>query len=127
MRFPFAFDYPFAAPLVALGVTPYTAHVDVGDEWFDVRFGLWRLRTPLANVGPLEVTGPYHPLRAVGLRLSLTDRGVTFGTNARAGLCVRFLEPVPAALPAGLLRHPGATVTVRDPDLLREEIVRAAA
>ena len=127
MRFPFDFDYPLAAPLVALGVTPVTAHVDVGDGWFDVRFGPWRLRTPLANVGSLNVTGPYHPLRALGLRLSLSDRGVTFGTNARAGLCVEFLEPVPAVLPGRLLRHPGATVTVRDPERLREEIVRAAA
>jgi hypothetical protein len=127
MRFPFAFDFPLAAPLVVLGVTPYTAHVDVGDGWFDVRFGLWRLRTPLANVGPLHVTGPYNPVRALGLRLSLADRGVTFGTNARAGLCVEFREPVPAVLPGGLLRHPGATVTVRDPERLREEIVRAAA
>jgi hypothetical protein len=127
MRFSFDFDYPLAAPLVVLGVTPHTSHVDVGDGWFEVRFGLWRLRTPLGNLGPLRVTGPYNPLRALGLRLSLTDRGVTFGTNARAGLCVQFHEPVPAVLPVGLLRHPGATVTVRDPERLREEIVRAAA
>jgi hypothetical protein len=125
MRFPFAFDYPLAAPLAAVGVTPLTAHVDVEDDWFDVRFGPWRLRTPLANVGTLTVTGPFRAYRSIGIRLSLTDRGVTFGTNARQGLCVQFLEPVPAALPLGLLRHPGATVTVRDPEGLRTEIARA--
>ena len=119
MRFAFEFDYPLAAPLLAAGVTPRTAHVDVDDGWFDVRFGLWRLRTPLSNVAGATVTGPYHPLRALGTRVSLADRGVTFGTNARQGVCVRFHEPVPAALPAGLLRHPGATVTVREPEGLR--------
>src|SRR4051794_38097595 len=122
MRFPFAFDYPLAAPLLAVGVTPYTAHVDVGDGWLDVRFGLWRLRTPLDNLGPLTITGPYRAYRALGTHVSLADRGATFGTNTRRGLCVEFREPVPAALPGGLLRHPGATVTVGEPERLREEI-----
>jgi hypothetical protein len=127
MRFPFAFDFPLAAPLAAVGVVPATAHVDVGDGWFTVRFGPWRLRTPVANVGAMHVTGPYRAYRALGTHVSLADRGVTFGTNTRQGLCVEFFEPVPAALPGGLLRHPGATVTVREPERLREELVRAAA
>jgi hypothetical protein len=127
MRFPFDFDYPLAAPLAAVGVTPFTAHVEVADGWFDVRFGPWRLRTPLANLGSSHITGPYRAYRALGTHISFADRGVTFGTNTRRGLCVEFLRPVPAALPAGLLKHPAATVTVREPERLREEIVRAAA
>jgi hypothetical protein len=127
MRFPFDFDYPLAAPLAAVGVTPFTAHVDVGDGWFDVRFGPWRLRTPLANVGATHLTGPYHALRVLGTRISLADRGVTFGTNTRRGLCVELRRPVPAALPVDLVKHPAVTVTVRDPERLRQEIARAAA
>jgi len=84
MRFPFDFDYPLAAPLAAFGVTPFTSHVDVADGWFDVRFGPWRLRTPLANLGATHVTGPYSPLRALGTRISLADRGVTFGARGSA-------------------------------------------
>ena len=126
MRFAFDFDYPLAAPLAAFGVTPFTSHVDVADGWFDVRFGPWRLRTPLANLGATHVTGPYSPLRALGTRISLADRGVTFGSSTRQGLCVELLEPVAAALPLGLVKHPGVTVTVREPERLRDEIARAA-
>lgn len=52
------------------------------------------------------------------MRLSLADAGVTFASSTAAGLCLRFAEPVPALLPGGWLRHPGATVTVADPDAL---------
>ena len=126
MRFPFAFEYPLAAPLAAVGVLPSTSHVDVDGEWFTVRFGPWRLRTPTANVGAMHLTGPYNAFRVLGTRISLADRGVTFGTNTRQGLCVTFHEPVPGAVPGGLLRHPAATVTVGEPDRLREELLRAA-
>jgi hypothetical protein len=126
MRFPFEFDYPLAAPLALVGVTPYTAHVDVGDGRLVVRFGPWRLETELGNVGAMHVTGPFRAYRVLGTHVSLADRGVSFGTNTRQGLCVEFLQPVTAALPGGLLRHPGATVTVRDPDRLRSEITRAS-
>lgn len=126
MRFPFAFDYPLAATLAPLGVTPMTTHVDVEDSWFDVRFGPWRLRTPVGNITAAHLTGPYSVVRALGVRVSLSDRGVTFGTSTRQGLCVTFAEPVSGALPRGLLRHPGATVTVLDPERLRDEILRAA-
>ena len=43
---------------------------------------------------------------------SLADRGVTFATNSRRGLCVSFVEPVHGIEPTGVLRHPAATVTV---------------
>jgi hypothetical protein len=127
MRFPFAFDYPIAAPLAAVGVLPATAHVDVDDEWFAVRFGPWRLRTPVGNLGAAHLTGPYNAFRVLGTHISFADRGVTFGTNTRQGLCVAFHEPVSAALPGGLLRHPAATVTVAEPERLRAQIARASA
>jgi hypothetical protein len=81
-----------------------------------VRFGPWRCETDLANVAGTEVTGPYRPVRAIGARLSLKDRGLTFGTNAERGVCVRFREPVRGLEPTGRLRHPGLTVTVEDVD-----------
>jgi hypothetical protein len=116
-RFEFAFSRPLSWPLALIGVTPWTAHVDVTDE-FAVRFGPWSLVTPLSNVEGAEVTGPYLPFKVFGPHISLADHGVTFGTTWRRGVCVRFREPVPAALPMGLLRHPGVTVTVADADRL---------
>ena len=113
-RFAFLHDPRFEAPLRALGVTRETAWVELDGELLRVRFGRLGLSSPLANVAGAEVTGPYRWYRAIGPRLSLADRGVTFGTAAHAGACVRFHEPVPALL-GPRIGHPGATMTVADP------------
>jgi hypothetical protein len=118
-RFAFDFSTPLSWPLRLLGVSPWTAHVDVDRGELSVRYGPWTLRTPLTNIASVQVTGPYNPLRSVGVHISLTDRGVTFGTTPQRGVCVTFREPVAAALPTGLLRHPGLTVTVEDVEGLR--------
>jgi hypothetical protein len=115
-RFDFAFSRVLSWPLTLLGVTPWTAHVDVTDEDLTVRFGPWSLSTPRSNVEGASVTGPYLPFRVLGPHVSLSDHGVTFGTSWRRGVCVRFHEPVAAALPMGLLKHPAVTVTVEDPE-----------
>ena len=115
-RFPFAIPRRWL-PLVALfGAGPGTAWVLLDGDRLEIRFGLWVLRTPLANVAGAEVTGPYSTVKALGVRLSAVDRGITFGTTGARGACLRFTDPVPAADPFGLLRHPGATVTVVDPE-----------
>jgi hypothetical protein len=115
-RFPFRFDRRLA-PLGALfGVRAAGAYVEVDDSHLLVRFGRWSLHTPLSNVQGTELTGPYRWWKVAGpAHVSLADQGVTFATNSEAGLCIRFHEPVPAALPGSFLRHPGATVTVADP------------
>lgn len=123
-RFDFAFSRPLSWPLALLGVTPWTAHVEVTDDEFAVRFGPWSLVTPLSNVEGAQVTGPYLPFKVLGPHISLADRGVTFGTTWRRGVCVRFHEGVPAALPGGLLRHPAVTVTVADAQRLVDLLER---
>ena len=120
-RFPFRFDPAFRLPLALLGVRPSTARVRVGDD-LDIRFGRFRLSTPWSNVAGAEVSGPFKAHRAIGPRLSLADRGVTFGTSTRRGVCIRFHRPVGALLGERRLRHPGATVTVADPDGLQAAI-----
>ncbi|MBV9487198.1 MAG: hypothetical protein JO246_14205 [Frankiaceae bacterium] len=98
-------------------MTAATTYVRVTDTELDARFGLWHVRTPLENVTGVEITGPYSTLKTIGpAHLSFTDRGVTFATNRRRGLCIRFAEPVKCMDPTGRLRHPGLTVTVVDPE-----------
>lgn len=117
-RFRFAFDPRYRRFAAPLGITPATAWVDLGDE-LDARFGAWRLRTPRANVVGAEVTGPYGFWKTAGpAHLSFSDRGLTFATNGRRGVCVRFAEPVAGIDPLGLVRHPALTLTVEDPDRL---------
>jgi hypothetical protein len=96
-----------------------TARVVVTDDEFLVRFGPWQLHTHLANIAGAQVSAGYAFHRMAGpAHLSLTDRGVTFATNSRRGLCVSFREPVHAIEPTGVIRHPAATVTVADPEAL---------
>jgi hypothetical protein len=73
------------------------------------------VRTQLGNIASAELTGPYGFLKTVGpAHLSLSDRGLTFASNRRQGVCVRFREPVAGMEPTGRIRHPGLTVTVAD-------------
>jgi hypothetical protein len=88
------------------------------------RFGPWQLRTPISNIEDVKVSGGYRWFRAVGPRGSMKDRGATFGTNAWAGTCILFREPVGALLGEGRFEHPGLTVTVEDPDALAAAIRR---
>lgn len=121
-----AFDFALLSSLSLrlLGIGPRSAAVEVGDDHLEVTFGPWRLATALSNVEDAEVTGPYNPFKAYGVRVSLADLGVTFGTTTARGLCIRFREPVAAAFPGGLVRHPSLTVTVADPEALRRVLLR---
>lgn len=118
-RFPFRWERRYRVAAWPWAVTPDTAWVGVDHEQLTVRFGPWRLRTHLANIADACRTGPYRTLTTIGpARVSLTDGGVTFATNRDAGLCLLFHRPVPGIDAFGLIRHPGATVTVGDPDAL---------
>ena len=115
--FEFAFDPLYRAVALVFGVTAGRTGVKVGNGRLVARYGPWRLETDVANVAGTEVTGPYRTLSTIGpAHLSLADRGLTFSSNGRRGLCIRFNEPVPGIEPTGRLRHPGLTVTVADVD-----------
>jgi hypothetical protein len=124
IRFPFAFDPRAAALLRIAGVRPETAWISLADDRLSVHFGRFRLTTALENVFDTQLTGPYNWLKAIGVRVSLADKGVTFGTNAKAGVCVRFRTPVEAVGRRLGLRHPGMTVTVADPASFKSAIDR---
>lgn len=127
MRFQFAFEPTYRAAALVFGVTPSTARVDVAGDELTARFGLWVVTTPLANVTGTHVGGPYRLLKTVGpAHLSVADRGLTFATNHRRGLCMTFREPVVGLDPTGHLRHPGLTVTVADVDGLAAAIAAPA-
>jgi hypothetical protein len=98
--------------------------VVVDEVRFHARYGPWQLTTPLSNVEDVSVSGDYRWLRVIGPRGSMKDHGATFGTNAWAGTCVSFREPVGALLGERRFRHPGLTVTVEDPDALADAIRR---
>jgi hypothetical protein len=113
--------YPFAAAPAVMRLVGLPRRADgvyVDDAVLDVLFGLWRVTTPISNVAAAEVTGPYAAWKVLGARLSLADRGLTFGTTTRPGACLTFRDAVPGIEPTGVLRHPALTVTVEQPELL---------
>lgn len=115
-RFEFAFDNKFRLPLLLLGVTPMTSHATITGDELIVRFGPWKLETPLSNITCHQVTEDYQWFKAIGPRGSFADRGVTFGTNTDKGVCVKFAEPVPGLVVGDIIKHPGATLTLADID-----------
>jgi len=116
-RFPFDFDPRYRIAARPFGVQPSSAYVELDDDRLLARFGPWTVETPRSNVRGAGVTGPYALVKTIGpAHLSLVDRGLTFATNADAGACLSFRTPVKGMDPLGLIKHPGLTVTVADPD-----------
>jgi|SRR5271157_2077269 len=115
VEFSFAFGPSYRRLAKLFGITPDSARVTVGDGELRASFGPWRVDTPCSNVEHAEVSGPYRFHTTAGpARLSFADRGLTFASNGRRGVCIVFREPVRGLEPTGLLRHPGLTVTVAD-------------
>ncbi len=110
--FEFDFDPKYRGFLRLMGVKPSNSLVTLtADDQLSVKFGRWGINTPLSNVAGTEITENYFFVKAIGIRGSLVDRGVTFGTNTRQGACLKFHEPV-AVLAVRV--HPGATLTFAD-------------
>lgn len=115
-QFEFAFEDRYRCLLAAIGVTPSTAHVTLTDDRVIARFGPWSCETTLDNLEGMCLTGPYRGYRAIGPRGSFADRGITFGSTTAGGVCLRLRNPVPGLAPTRLVRHPGITLTLVDPD-----------
>jgi hypothetical protein len=126
------FRFRFGPASLALGapfgITPWTTSLEVADGRLRIRYGLWRMETPLENVADTQVTGPYDLVKVAGPpRLSLVDRGLSLATSTDRGLCISFRRPVRGVDPLGLIRHPAVTVTVDDQDDLARMLAGGAA
>lgn len=125
-RFEFAFEAKYVPFLASLGVVPTLAWVELRDDSVRAQFGRWSVETPLTNVRCVVMSGPYRWYRAIGVRLSFTDRGVTFGSTTAGGVCFAVHEPVTAMDPTGALVHPGVTVTVAERERFAAALREAA-
>lgn len=113
--FPFLFERRYAVVGRLFGVTPDCTAITVADGRLQARFGPWRIDTALSNITTVSLTGPYAFLKTAGpAHLGLTDRGLTFATNSRAGVCMEFVEPIAGIDPLGKIRHPNLTLTPVD-------------
>lgn len=120
--FPYRLDNRWKAVFVALRVGDDDGVTITDDGRMVATFGRARVDTPLDNIHHTKITGPHRWYTAVGLRLSFTDDGITFGTNHQRGLCIEFIEKVPRIV--GFKDHSALWVSVADPDALAAAISR---
>jgi hypothetical protein len=121
--FDFAFSPSYALAARAFGITPRSTTVEVGPRWLYVRYGPWRLVTPRSNIASAEVTGGFSWVKTAGPpHLSFSDRGVSMTTNGDRALCLTFHDPVHAIDPTATITHPGATLSVTDPEGLADAL-----
>lgn len=124
--FPFDFDHRFIAIWWPLGAREGRDGVRVHDDGtLEARYGRFTVTTTIDNVAAADNTGPYNPLKAVGLRLSAVDSGLTMGTTSRVGVCLLFHEKVRRVI--GPRDHRGLTVTVEDPEGLIAAVTSPAS
>jgi hypothetical protein len=111
--FCFDIDRKYLPVLLPFLVRPSKDGVTLTDEGsFVATFGFLQVATPLQNVVGAHLTQDYRWWTAVGARMSRADDGLTFGTNARAGVCIHFDQKVPSRLRQR--GHSALTVTVAD-------------
>lgn len=91
------------------GVRDHNAYVDI-DGQLDARFGFFRFQTPLTNIARWRLEGPWLWLTAIGVRMGIPHRDITFGGNHHGGVRLDFLEPVRW----GPLHVPTLYITVED-------------
>jgi hypothetical protein len=109
----YAFDDRLIAFWGVFGVRRSKDGVTLTDDGaLRATFGFLSLETPLSNVTGAHITRDYRWWTAAGARGSMKDDGLTFGTNARGGVCIHFRDKVPSRLRRK--GHSALTVTVED-------------
>jgi len=112
-HFGYDIDRRYLPVLLPFLVHPSKDGVTLTDEGsFMATFGFLQVVTPLQNVVGAHLTQDYRWWTAAGARLSRVDDGLTFGTNARAGVCIHFDQKVSSRLRRS--GHSALTVTVAD-------------
>jgi hypothetical protein len=109
-RFAYAIDKRYLPLLVPFGLRSSIDGVTLTDEGsLSATFGFFKIKTPLANVTEAHITRDYRWWTAFGVRGSMVDDGLSFGTNHNAGVCIHFAEKVPSPLRRS--GHSALTVT----------------
>jgi hypothetical protein len=111
--FRYAIDRRYLPVLLPFLLRPSRDGVTLTDDGFFVAtLGVVKIKTPRANVTGAHVTEGYRWWTAFGIRMSMADDGLTFGTNNKRGVCVHFEEKVRSSLRRS--GHSALTVTVAD-------------
>ncbi len=125
LTFPYATDNRWIGLYKTLGLKGSDGVTLTDDGRLVATYGRFRVDTPVGNVVGWSASGPHRFWTAVGVRLSFTDDGLTFGTNHRRGLCIEFVERIPKVI--GFKDHSALWVSVADVDGLAGALAEATA
>ena len=92
MEFPIRLQRSMRPILLLFGVRRSRAVVRIEDDRLIAVFGFFRAETLLSNISQWDITGPYHWIRAVGVRRTIGTRDLSFGGSAHGGLRLHFRE-----------------------------------
>ena len=120
MFFPYDFEKKYRVLWRFSGAKEGVDGVTVTDEAFTATYGKKTVETPRTNITGAHITRNYSWVKAIGIRGSLKDDGLTFPTCTRGGVCVHFDERVPRI--TGFKPHSAITVTVDDLEGLVEAL-----
>lgn len=95
---------------IAFGVTPERAWAEIGDGVVRCRFGRFEFAVPIAKVARWRIEGPWRWITAIGVRMSVRHRDVSFAGSPRGGVRLDFRAPVRW----GILNVPAAYYGVED-------------
>ena len=85
------------------GATPKTAWAEVDGDGLRARFGRFHLEAPLANIATWRIEGPFRWITAIGVRMSVRHRDLSFAGSPHGGVRMDFHVPVrygPLRVPA---------------------------
>ncbi len=112
MFFPYDFESKYRVLWRFSGADEAVDGVTLTDDTFTATYGKKKVETPRANITGAHITRDYSWVKAIGIRGSLKDDGLTFATATRGGVCVHFGERVQRIV--GFKPHSAITVTVQD-------------
>src|SRR3954452_11669354 len=108
---------------VLFGVRADDTWIELGDgpdARLEVQFGWYHFRAPLAEVASWQIEGPWLWITAIGVRMRIRHRDVTFGGSPHGGVRIDFATPVRW----GILKVPAIYVPADDLDGLAAELER---
>jgi hypothetical protein len=111
-QFGYAVDPRYLPVLLPFGFKRNRDGVTLTDDTLEATLGFFRVVTASGNITGAHITRNYRWWTAFGVRGSMADDGLSFGTNHEAGVCIHFAEKVPSRL--SKRGHSALTVTVED-------------
>ena len=111
-HFGYAVSRGYLPVLLLFGFRRDRDGVTLTGDALEATLGFFRVITATENITGAHITRDYRWWTAFGVRGSMADDGLSFGTNHEAGVCIHFAEKVPSRL--SRRGHSALTVTVED-------------